>query len=131
MIRRTQGITDVEIGNTGDGHDGANGSFTDLNFVQTVKLVELADLYTALLVRLMMVDKDAVLIDLDDTVLYFTDTDTSNVFVIVDGTDQDLGSGSLITFGSGDIAQIVSKRGTMSLDFLVRSRVAKPLFAEA
>ena len=71
------------------------GCFTDLNFVQTVKLIELADLYSALLVRLMMVDKDAVLIDLDGTVVYFTDTDTSNVFVIVDGTDQNLGSGSL------------------------------------
>ena len=50
-----------------------------------------------------MVDKNAVLVDTDGSVIYFTDTDTSNVFIVVDGTDQNLSSGSFITLRSRNI----------------------------
>ena len=64
-------------------------------FVQTVKLIELADLDTALLVRLVMVYEDTVLVYFDSTVVHFADTDTAHILVVVDGADQNLGSGSL------------------------------------
>ena len=41
------GITDVNIGNTGNGNDGTDACFLDFHFVQTVKLVQLADLHLA------------------------------------------------------------------------------------
>ena len=36
-----------------------------------------------------MVDKNAVLVDTDGSVIYFTNTDTSNVFIVVDGTESE------------------------------------------
>ena len=71
------------------------GSLVYFYFVQTVKLIELADLDTLLLVRLVMVDEDAVLVYFDGTVVHFADADTAHILVVVDGADQNLGSGSL------------------------------------
>ena len=105
MLRGAEGITDMKIGNTGDGYDGTNGSLVYFYFVQTVKLIELADLDTALLVRLVMVYEDTVLVYFDSTVVHFADADTAHILVVVDGADQNLGSGSLVAFGSGDIVQ--------------------------
>lgn len=34
-----------------------------------------------------MVDNDCFLVDFQGTVVDFTDTDTANVFVVIDGTD--------------------------------------------
>ena len=38
-------------------------------------------------VRIVMVDNDCFLVDFQGTVVDFTDTDTANVFVVIDGTD--------------------------------------------
>ena len=103
MIRRAERITDVQISDTGDRYDGADRCFIYFYFIQTVKLIQFADLYFFLFVRIVMVDKNAVLVDTDGSVIYFTNTDTSNVFVVVDGTDQNLSSGSFITLRSRNI----------------------------
>ena len=103
MIRRAERITDVQISDTGDRYDGADRCFIYFYFIQTVKLIQFADLYFFLFVRIVMVDKNAVLVDTDGSVIYFTDTDTSNVFIVVDGTDQNLSSGSFITLRSRNI----------------------------
>ena len=68
--------------------------FVYFYFIQTVKLIQLADLYFFLFVRIVVVDQNAFLVDTDGSVIYFTNTDTSNVFIVIDGTDQNLGSGS-------------------------------------
>ena len=44
------------------------------------------------LVGVVVVTDDHILIHTDGTVVYLTDTDTSYIFIIIDGTDQYLGS---------------------------------------
>ena len=50
---------------------------------------------------LVVVTDDHILVYTDGTVVYFTDTDTSYIFIIINGTDQYLGSRIRISFGSG------------------------------
>ena len=40
-----------------------------------------------------MVDNDCFLIDFQGTVVYFTDTDTSDILIVIDRTDQYLCAG--------------------------------------
>ena len=65
MIRRAECVTDVQISDTGDRYDGADRCFVYFYFIQTVKLIQFADLYFFLFVRIVMVDKNAVLVDTD------------------------------------------------------------------
>ena len=44
-----------------------------------------------------MVDNDCFLIDFQGTVVYFTDTDTSDILIVIDRTDQYLCAGIRIT----------------------------------
>ena len=44
-----------------------------------------------------MVDNDCFLIDFQGAIVHFTDTDTSDILVIIDGTDQYLCAGIRIT----------------------------------
>ena len=53
----------MDICNTGNGYDGTDLCLCDVNLVQTVKLIKLADADTFLLVRLVMVDNNCILID--------------------------------------------------------------------
>ena len=76
-------------------------SFTST--IQTIKLVQLADLGLDDLVGVVVVTDDHILIHTDGTVVYLTDTDTSYIFIIIDGTDQYLGSCLGVTFGSGNV----------------------------
>ncbi len=50
-----------------------------------------------------MVDDDHFLIDLYRAVIHFADADTSHVFVIVDGADEDLGARVGIALGCGNV----------------------------
>ena len=36
----------------------------------------------------MMVDNNHILVDGDGTVIYLSDTDTSDIFIVIDGADQ-------------------------------------------
>lgn len=88
IFRRADGVTDVKLADTGDGNDGTDACFLYLYFIQTIKLVQLADLGLDDLVGVVVVTDDHILIHTDGTVVYLTDTDTSYIFIIIDGTDQ-------------------------------------------
>ena len=90
IVSCTESITDVDVRNTGDCNDSTDGSTFNLNLVQTIKLIQLADLYTLTLVRVMMVQKHQVLVYGNSSALNFTDTDTSHILVVVDGADKNL-----------------------------------------
>ena len=62
----------------------------DFYFIQTVKLIKLADLYALGGVGIVMVDDDNLLIDGNLAIIHFADADSADVFVVVDGTDQHL-----------------------------------------
>ena len=96
-------MADVKLADTGDGNDGTDACFLYLYFIQTIKLVQLADLGLDDLVGVVVVTDDHILIHTDGTVVYLTDTDTSYIFIIIDGTDQYLGSCLGVTFGSGNV----------------------------
>ena len=64
ILRCADGITDMDICNTGNGYDGTDLCLCDVHLVQTVKFVKLADADTFLLVRLVVVDNNRLLIDL-------------------------------------------------------------------
>ncbi len=80
----------MDICDTGNSNDGTDSCLFYFNFVQTVKLIKLADLNFFTFVQIMMVQKSKLLVNSNCTVFNFTDTDTSNIFVVVDGADQNL-----------------------------------------
>ena len=103
IFGRAEGVTDVKLADTRDGNDGTDACFLDFYFIQTVELIQLADLGLNDLVGVVVVTDDHILVYTDGTVVYFTDTDTSYIFIIINGTDQYLGSRIRISFGSGDV----------------------------
>ena len=44
FFRRADGVTDVKLADTRDGNDGTDACFLDFYFIQTVELIQLADL---------------------------------------------------------------------------------------
>ena len=63
ILRCADGITDMDICNTGNSYDGTDLCLCDIHLVQTVKLVKLADADAFLLVRLVVVYNNRLLID--------------------------------------------------------------------
>ena len=51
----------------------------------------------------MMVDNNHILIDGDGTVIYLSDTDTSDIFIVIDGADQYLGWSFRVSFRCGNV----------------------------
>ena len=90
FLRGAQGITDVDICDTGNRYDRTDLCFLYFYFIQTFKLIELTDLNFAELVRLMMVDDDAVLIYFQVAVVDLTNADTSYILVVINRADQNL-----------------------------------------
>ena len=90
IISCTESITDVDVCNTGDRNDRTDGSTFNLNLVQAVKLIKLADLHTLVFVRVMMVQKHQLLVYGNSSALNLTDTDTAYIFIVVDGADKNL-----------------------------------------
>ena len=80
----------MDICDTGNCHDRTDLCFLYFYFIQTLKLIELTDLNLAELVRLVMVDDDAVLIYFQVAVVDLTNADTSYILVIIDRADQNL-----------------------------------------
>ena len=93
----------MDIGNTGDGNDRTDAGFLYFYFVQTIKLVELADFHLTAFLRVMGIDDDGILVDTDCTVADFADTDTANIFVVIDSADQYLCTLVRITFRSRNV----------------------------
>ena len=104
-------IADVDICNTGNGYDGADAGRFHFYFVQTVELVQLADLDALFFVRVVMVYQYGVHVDTDFAVVHFADTDTAHIFVVVDGADEHLCACLRISFGSRDVVQDRLKQG--------------------
>ena len=50
-----------------------------------------------------MVDENHVLVDGNASVVHFSDADTADIFVVIDGADQNLGSGIRIPLRSRDV----------------------------
>ena len=103
IFGRADGVTDVELTDTGDCNDGTDACFLDFYFIQTIELVQLADFGLDDLVGVVVVTDDHILVHTDGTVVYLTDTDTTYIFIIINGTDQYLGSSIRISFGSGNV----------------------------
>ena len=99
----TQGITDVNLRDTGNSNDRTDACFLYFYFIQTFKFIQFTYLYFFLLGRIVMVHQHHFLVDSDLTVVYFTDTDTTYIFIVVDGTDQNLGTCIRITLRSRDV----------------------------
>ena len=105
IVRGTEGIADVDIGNAGDGYYRADTGLLYFDLFQTLKFIELADLYLAALFRLMGIDHDNLLIGTDSTVVYLADTDTADIFVVVNCADEYLCAGFRIAFRCRDIVE--------------------------
>ncbi len=87
IIGGAEGVSNVNIRNTGDGNDGADAGLFYVHLIQTVKFVQLAYLDFFLFFRVMGVAEHNFLIDGNAPVVHFSHADASHVFVIVDGTD--------------------------------------------
>ena len=95
----------MDIFDTGDRYDGTYRCFFNFNLVQSVEFIKFADLDFLTFVKVVMVQKGKLLVYCDLTVLYFTYTDTSYIFIVVDGADKNLCVSFRITLRSRDIFQ--------------------------
>ena len=103
IIDGAYGIADMQILNTGQSNDGTDGCALHFRFFQAVKLIQLADADLLEFVRIMMINHHSVLIDGDGAAGDFSDTDTANIFIIVDGADQNLQRTIFITLRSRNV----------------------------
>ena len=95
----------MNLHNTGNCNNRSDGCFFYLNLVQTVKLIKLADLNLLFLVRVMMVQKGKLLVHRNSTAINFTNTDTSNILIVINCTDQYLSISIRVSFRSRDVFQ--------------------------
>ena len=105
VVTAAEGITDMDIFDTGDCYDRSDRCFFYFDLVQTIKLIKLADLNFFTFVKVVVVQKCQLLVYCNFSIFNFADTDTSNIFVVIDGTDQYLCVCVRITFRCRDIFQ--------------------------
>ena len=106
-------------GDAGYGNDLADRSTFHFHSLQAVKHIHLADFYTFLLVRIVMVHQQNLLIQFQRTVVDFADTDSSHIFIVVDGADQHLNAQVRIAFRCRNILEngLKKRRHVLSLVF--------------
>ena len=90
-FRRADRVSDMDIRNAGNRDNRADLSFFDIDLIQPVKFVQLADLDFFALVRVVVVDDDSVLVNAQAPVVYLADADAPDIFIVIDRTDQHLG----------------------------------------
>ena len=105
MFQVTEGISDMNVGDSGNSHNRADIGFLHFHFVQSVKFIQFTDLYLFLFRRIVMVHQHHFLVHGNFTVVHFSNTDASHIFVIINGADQHLSTGVRITFRSGNVFQ--------------------------
>ena len=127
IFRRTDGIADMQVRNTGHGHDIPDPGLMHFHPVQAVKLVQLADLHPAQFVRVMMVDYHTLLVYPEGPVVNFSDPDTPHVLVIVNGADEHLGIRVRIPFGGRDIVYNRLKQRLHAFRLIFHPLFGKPL----
>ena len=98
IFRRTQGISNVKICNTGNCNDGTDVGLTHLHLIQSIEFIQLADFYFFAFIRVVMVYKYNFLIYGNLTIVNLTNTDTSYIFIVIDGTDEYLCTCFRVTF---------------------------------
>ena len=111
IFRRTKGVSDVDICNTGNGYNRADTCLFNLYFIKSIKFIKFADLYFFHLVRVVVVAEHDLLINADSPVFHFSDADTAHILVVVNGTDQNLCGSFRISCWSRDILQYGFKKG--------------------
>ena len=99
------GITYVEILDTGNRNDLTAVCLIDIDSCETIEGIELRDTYTGTLVRIVVVYDIGLLIQLQGTVIDLTNTDTSDELVVIDGGHQHLGIGIRITLRCRDVIE--------------------------
>ena len=102
-LGRADRITDMEIGDAGNGYDGTNLCFGHFHTAQALELVELTDLDLAHLVWIVVVYDHALLVDFQRSVIHFSNADPADIFIVVDRTDQHLCAGVGIALGRRNI----------------------------
>ena len=122
IFRRTQRIPDVNIRNTGDCYDGTDAGFFYFDTVQSLKFIQFTDFYFIILFRIVGIYDHNILIDAHGTVVHFSDTDTADIFIVIDRTDKNLGIGIRISGWSRNIIyNRIKQRFHISSRFFIRS----------
>ena len=91
-------IADLEITDTGDRYDRTDFRFLHIHLAQTVEFVKLGDPGLLMNGRIVIIHPNNLLSDSDGTVVDFTDTDSSYIFIIINSRNQDLGALLRIAF---------------------------------
>ena len=84
-VGRAYGVADMQIIDTGQGNNGADGGLLHGNFFQTVEFIQLCDAYLFLFRGIMMVHEKGVLVDADDAAVDLSDADPADIFIVIDG----------------------------------------------
>ena len=91
-------IADLEVTDTGDRYDRTDFRFLHIHLAQTVEFVKLGDPGLLMNGRIVIIHPNNLLSDSDGTVVDFTDTDSSYIFIIINSRNQDLGALLRIAF---------------------------------
>ena len=105
VLLGADGITHMQILDTGYGNDGAVLGLLYIHSLQAVKLIELCDSDLLPLARIMMVHHQGLLVHTDGAVLHLADTDTAHELIVVNGGHQHLCGGLRITLRCRDVVQ--------------------------
>ena len=85
---RTDGIANGNVFDTAQGNDITNGCFFYFYSLQTFELVQFCDSYLFLCFCIMHIQNDNFVVYFQCAVFDLTDTDTTQIFAVVDGGDQ-------------------------------------------
>ncbi len=105
VLLGADGITHMQILDTGYGNDGAVLGLLYIHSLQAVKLIELCDSDLLPLAGIMMVHHQSLLVHADGAVLHLADTDTAHELIVVNGGHQHLCGGLRITLRCRDVVQ--------------------------
>ena len=93
----------MDVCNTGNCNNGSDGCFFYFYTVQSLKFVKFGNLYFFKFIRIVMVYDYCILVYTDGSVIYFTNTDTAYIFIVVDSADENLCIGFRISLRCRDL----------------------------
>ena len=89
-FRRAERVSDLKIRNAGDGNNRADSRFFYLHLIQTLKFIKLADFGLYHAIRFMMIDNHHFIIHAKCSVIDLSDTDPTNILIIINRRNQHL-----------------------------------------
>ena len=101
----------MNVIDTRDRNDRADCRALYLDLLQTVVLVELADLDLADLIGIMVIDDDRLLADADGAVVDLAAAYASHILIVIDRGNEHLGSAVGIALGRGNMLNYRIKQG--------------------